>query len=116
MAIGSGRSPAADMTGPSDFLEAVLKNRQKRFVIDGEAVILGVDGISDFNTLHPGKYNEEVLLCCLRHARHGWRCSAQTVAVDGYLFDSAETDQEAAEQSCWAVSRNTIATGIGLSH
>ncbi|WP_245474192.1 hypothetical protein [Bradyrhizobium zhanjiangense] len=32
--------------------EAALKNRQRRFVIDGEAVILGVDGISGFNALH----------------------------------------------------------------
>jgi ATP-dependent DNA ligase len=32
--------------------EAALKNRQKHFVIDGEAVVLGVDGISDFNALH----------------------------------------------------------------
>jgi ATP-dependent DNA ligase len=32
-------------------------------VIDGEAVILGVDGISHFNALHPGKRNEEVQLC-----------------------------------------------------
>jgi ATP-dependent DNA ligase len=32
-------------------------------VLDGEAVILGVDGISDFNALHSGKYNEEVQLC-----------------------------------------------------
>jgi bifunctional non-homologous end joining protein LigD len=30
-------------------VEAALKNRQKQFVIDGEAVILGVDGYSDFN-------------------------------------------------------------------
>jgi bifunctional non-homologous end joining protein LigD len=44
-------------------VEAALKNRQKRFVIDGEAVILGVDGISDFNALHSGKQNEEVQLC-----------------------------------------------------
>ena len=44
-------------------VEAALKNRQKRFVIDGEAVILGVDGISDFNALHAGKHNEEVQLC-----------------------------------------------------
>jgi len=29
-------------------VEVALKNRQKRFVIDGEAVILGVDGVSDF--------------------------------------------------------------------
>jgi ATP dependent DNA ligase domain len=38
------------------------KNREKQFVIDGEAVILGVDGISDFNALHSGKHNHEVQL------------------------------------------------------
>jgi bifunctional non-homologous end joining protein LigD len=43
--------------------EAALKNRQKQFVIDGEAVILGVDGYSDWNALHSGKHNEEVQLC-----------------------------------------------------
>jgi hypothetical protein len=32
--------------------EAALKIRQRQFVIDGEAVVLGVDGISDFNALH----------------------------------------------------------------
>jgi bifunctional non-homologous end joining protein LigD len=31
-------------------------------VIDGEAVILGVDGRSDFDALHSGKHNEEVQL------------------------------------------------------
>jgi hypothetical protein len=35
-------------------VESALKNRQKRFVIDGEAVILGVGGISDFDALHSG--------------------------------------------------------------
>jgi bifunctional non-homologous end joining protein LigD len=34
-------------------VEAALKNHQKHFVIDGEAVILGVDGISDFNAALP---------------------------------------------------------------
>jgi ATP-dependent DNA ligase len=43
--------------------EAALKNRIRQFVIDGEAVILGVDGISDFNALHSGTHNEEVQLC-----------------------------------------------------
>jgi bifunctional non-homologous end joining protein LigD len=38
------------------------KNREKQFVIDGEAVILGVHGISDFNALHSGKHNDEVQL------------------------------------------------------
>jgi ATP-dependent DNA ligase len=39
-----------------------LKNRYKQFVVDGEAVVLGVDSISDFNALHSGKNNEEVQL------------------------------------------------------
>src|SRR6516225_4177293 len=43
-------------------VEAALKNRYKQFVIDGEAVMLGVDGISDFNALHSGKHNDEVQL------------------------------------------------------
>jgi bifunctional non-homologous end joining protein LigD len=42
--------------------EDALKNRQKHFVIDGEAVVLGVDGISDFNALHSRKYDHEVQL------------------------------------------------------
>ena len=32
-------------------------------MIDGEAVILGVDGISDFDALHSGRHNDEVRLC-----------------------------------------------------
>jgi bifunctional non-homologous end joining protein LigD len=44
-------------------VEAALKNRFKQFVIDGEAVVLGVDGISDFDALHSGRHNEEVQLC-----------------------------------------------------
>jgi bifunctional non-homologous end joining protein LigD len=43
-------------------VESALKNRQKHFIIDGEAVILGVDGRSDFDALHSGKHNEEVQL------------------------------------------------------
>ena len=41
-------------------VEAALKNRHRQFVLDGEAVVLGVDGISDFNALHSGKHNHEV--------------------------------------------------------
>ena len=43
--------------------EAARKIRQKRFVLDGEAVILGVDGVSDFNALHSRKHDHEVQLC-----------------------------------------------------
>jgi bifunctional non-homologous end joining protein LigD len=42
--------------------EAALRNRTQQFVIDGEAVILGVDGVSDFDALHSGKHGDEVQL------------------------------------------------------
>src|SRR5437868_4653386 len=41
---------------------AALRLRQTSFVIDGEAVVLGSDGISDFEGLHGGRCNEEVRL------------------------------------------------------
>jgi bifunctional non-homologous end joining protein LigD len=44
-------------------VQAARRNRHKQFVIDGEAVIIGVDGYSDFNALHAGRHNEEVQLC-----------------------------------------------------
>lgn len=44
-------------------VQAALENRQSNFVIDGEAVILGIDGRSDFNALHSNRQNEEVQLC-----------------------------------------------------
>jgi ATP-dependent DNA ligase len=43
-------------------VEAALRNRQASFVIDGEAVLLGVDGVSDFNGLHSRRHNDEVQL------------------------------------------------------
>jgi hypothetical protein len=51
--------------------EAALKNRQKHFVINGEAVVLGANGISDFNALHSGKHNEVQL------------CAFDVLAMDG---------------------------------
>jgi bifunctional non-homologous end joining protein LigD len=52
-----------DWTGRYPLIvEAALKNRQTSFVIDGEAVLLGVDGISDFDGLHSRKYDDEVQL------------------------------------------------------
>ena len=40
--------------------EAALRNRNSSFVIDGEAVLLGVDGRSDFDGLHSRKHDAEV--------------------------------------------------------
>ena len=43
-------------------VEAALKNRNRQFVIDGEAVVLGIDGVADFNALHSRKHDDEVQL------------------------------------------------------
>src|SRR6202012_5969761 len=43
-------------------VEAALTNRASSFVIDGEAVLLGVDGISDFDGLHSRRFDPEVQL------------------------------------------------------
>jgi bifunctional non-homologous end joining protein LigD len=43
-------------------VEAALKNRATSFVIDGEAVLLGVDGVSDFDGLHSRRHDDEVQL------------------------------------------------------
>lgn len=43
-------------------VESALRNRQQQFVIDGEAVVLGVDGVSDFSALHSRKHDAEVQL------------------------------------------------------
>jgi ATP-dependent DNA ligase len=53
-----------DWTGRYPWIvEAARKIRQTRFVLDGEAVILGVDGIADFDALQSRQHNEEVQLC-----------------------------------------------------
>jgi bifunctional non-homologous end joining protein LigD len=43
-------------------VEAALRNRSNSFVVDGEAVLLGVDGISDFDGLHSRQHDDEVQL------------------------------------------------------
>src|SRR3982751_4514763 len=42
--------------------KAALRRKKTSFVIDREAVVLGPDGISDFDGLHSGRCNEEVRL------------------------------------------------------
>jgi ATP-dependent DNA ligase len=43
-------------------VQAALRLRRSSFVIDGEAVVLGPDGISDFAAMYSGKRNHEVRL------------------------------------------------------
>jgi ATP-dependent DNA ligase len=41
-------------------VEAALRIRTSSFVLDGEAVLLGVDGISDFDGMHSRRHDDEV--------------------------------------------------------
>src|SRR5215470_4178413 len=78
-------------------VEAALKNRHKHFVIDGEAVILGVDGYSDVNALHFGRHNEEVQLCAF-----------DVLAMDGDDFRSLPLSMRKGQSSalsCAAAER-----------
>jgi bifunctional non-homologous end joining protein LigD len=43
-------------------VETAHKIRTSRFTIDGEIVVLDVQGISDFDALHSGRHNEEAQL------------------------------------------------------
>src|SRR5258705_4012416 len=48
-------------------VQAALRLRQNSFVIDGEAVVLGSDGIFDFHALHGGKANAAVRVQAFDH-------------------------------------------------
>ena len=43
-------------------IEATRRIRTKQFVFGGEAVLLSVDGISDFDGLYSGQHNDEIQL------------------------------------------------------
>jgi ATP-dependent DNA ligase len=43
-------------------VEAAHRIKTTRFVLDGESVLLGVDGISDFDGLYGGKHIDEIQL------------------------------------------------------
>jgi len=62
--------------------EAALRNRCSSFVLDGEAVLLGIDGRSDFNGLHSRWHNAEAQFLRLRCPGGRRRGSSQTAAVD----------------------------------
>jgi bifunctional non-homologous end joining protein LigD len=56
-------------------VEAALRDRSKSFVIDGEVVLLGVDGISDFAGLHCRQHDDQFELYAfdiLRRSRSLW--------------------------------------------
>ena len=58
-------SPARPLTQSSRYpliVEAARGSRSSRFVLDGEAVLLCIDGIADFNGLHSRRYDQEAQL------------------------------------------------------
>jgi hypothetical protein len=63
-------------------VEAALKNRTSSFVIDGEALLLGVDGVSDLNGLHSRRHDGEVQLCAFDILALDSERPAQAAAVD----------------------------------
>jgi bifunctional non-homologous end joining protein LigD len=56
--VGWRSRPRWAVTRFDDANTAALKLRQEDFVIDGETVVVGLDGGSDFGALHSGRHNE----------------------------------------------------------
>jgi ATP-dependent DNA ligase len=56
--VGWRSRPRWAVTRFDDANMAALKLPQEDFVIDGETVVVGLDGGSDFGALHSGRHNE----------------------------------------------------------
>ncbi|VIO73156.1 hypothetical protein CI1B_47600 [Bradyrhizobium ivorense] len=83
---GTGSSTATTRNGHDwstrfpAIVEAALRNRATSFVLDGEAVLLGVDGRSDSNGLHSRRHDGGVALR-FRHSRSRRRRPAQAAVA-----------------------------------
>src|SRR5262245_41013646 len=65
MPIESGFTPVTATIGRAAIRLLGMRragSRTKQFVLDGEAVLLGVNGISDFDGLYSGRHNDEIQL------------------------------------------------------
>jgi bifunctional non-homologous end joining protein LigD len=85
-------------------VQAALRLRKSSFVIDGEAVVLGADGISDFDALHGGRRNADVRLYAFDllsddgvdvrdetlHIRKLWLGKLLKRSTDGILYNEHE--------------------------
>jgi len=71
---------------------AALKLRQEHFVLDGETVVLGPDGVSDFAALHSGRHNEQAQL---------------------YAFDMFAGDGEDQRQLALSLRKTSLARLLG---
>jgi bifunctional non-homologous end joining protein LigD len=75
-------------------VEAALQNRSEAFVIDGEAVLLGVDGVSDFDGLHSRQHDDEVML---------------------YAFDALVADGEDLRKLPLSIRKTNLAPAAGAA-
>ena len=85
-------------------LIAALRLRKTSFVIDGEAVVLGPEGVSDFDALHGGKRDADVRLYAFDlladdgadmrgqplHIRKQWLGKLLKRSGDGILYNDHE--------------------------
>jgi hypothetical protein len=129
-----GYKPGAVTTGPTGISGSPKpRSRTGRSILDGEAVILGVDGISDFNALHSRKHDHEVqlyafdILALMRNRAAtggaGWHhCRAGRARRDrARLFRAAcrmslEGQASRAVLSWWPRPSRRDTTALGISH
>lgn len=71
---------------------AALRNRNSSFVIDGEAVLFGVNGRSVFNGLHSRRRDDEVQFYAFDVLAEGGEDSAQVAAVAAQGLPGAAAD------------------------
>src|SRR6516165_1716915 len=65
------------------------KVRRKRFVLDGKAIEFGVNGICDFNVVHPCQLDHEAKFCIFDAL--GRRRSAETAAASSQRWSETAT-------------------------
>jgi hypothetical protein len=90
-------------------VESALKNRHQQFVVDGEAVVLGVDGVSDFNALHSRKHDHEVQFCAFDVLVEGdgasWRYTCVNPILNACLCAVAQAGVPNHFRSCMLLER-----------
>ena len=76
-------------------------------MLDGEAVLLGVDGYSDFNASHSGKHDDEVQFC------FSWLRGTTTCASCHYTFAKPTlSDYSRADRRAFSSIRSSAARSV----
>ena len=89
----------------------MLRNRNSSFVLDGEAVLLGVDGRSDFDALHSRRHDAEVELGLDAEEKDSLNGRA---ALKLMQLDGARCADQAASDARVTKSSSSIAVALVL--